>query len=57
MKIYDRRERADSQFRNIINRCGGWRGVLIGLIEGLLMFGSMGVWMALIFMVAPMAGR
>ena len=39
--------------KHIITRCGGLRGVVLGLIEGILMFGGLGVWMALIFTVAP----
>lgn len=41
----------------IIHRCGGWRGVAKGLLEGALLFGGMGVWLAVLFAVAPMAGR
>lgn len=43
--------------RYIIHRCGGWRGLALGLLEGALLVGALTVMVALMLAVAPMAGR
>lgn len=39
--------------RYIICRIGGLRGLAQGLLEGALLFGGMGIWLAVLFAVAP----
>lgn len=41
----------------VITRCGGWRGIAKGAFEGLMLTACIFAAVALMFALAPLAGR